>query len=492
MIDIDQCLSAAASGAYFHYTRYADDLFYSGPTDDWLSDVGTGQAVDQLISDSRLALKKAGFEVNRYKTHVWHKSIRQRVTGLTVNVKPNIPRPEWRKFRSFLHCVEVNEIQPFAAKYAQGYMAFVQMIDAYKAEKLRRQYPWIWTTKSDQPGFDYSQYRKFCVHWIKGRGLFIIDKEKRVINLTTYDDSDEDYCCNNGRSSGQESGSRATRIFDSSTIIHDDRLRKAAIGKYLSILPDILRQEREQNERLKAEERNLQQAREAANRIRAIEQKIRETAISRGISEAQFEVIRSSDQYVRHELFSMRTGFHAWLSPDENDYYGISWEGTVSALWQPSPFSKWSTTEDATINRLISYFDRLANLSVGSESPSFIKGRQMLAAPRALLGDLNEVGIPLDRFAFLLESDIYLLVLTVFVCSPRWHSFGREEQFWSVAASQLGSLLTRLQIDSLRYRFGAFVNSDQISTFPDEFECRQVFRQRLDMFKRILELGPMT
>ncbi len=93
--DVDRALSDFAEANSLVYTRYADDLTFSG--DDWIDD---GAVV--VISD---IVGKAGFELNRNKTKFMGPGDRKEVTGVVVNDGLNAPR-EWRNWaRGYLHSV---------------------------------------------------------------------------------------------------------------------------------------------------------------------------------------------------------------------------------------------------------------------------------------------------------------------------------------------------------------------------------------------------
>ena len=73
---------------------------------------------------------------------------RQNVTGVVVNAKPKVSRRDIRIFRSFLHHLTNEGVNKMSAKigkdamnYAQGYWAFVNMVNAEQGAKLMDKYP---------------------------------------------------------------------------------------------------------------------------------------------------------------------------------------------------------------------------------------------------------------------------------------------------------------------------------------------------------------
>lgn len=75
------------------YTRYADDLTFSGDT------VNT----TRLISYVKMLVSTKGFSVNDEKTKVMGRGMRQTVTGVVVNDKMQVPREYRKKIRQEMY-----------------------------------------------------------------------------------------------------------------------------------------------------------------------------------------------------------------------------------------------------------------------------------------------------------------------------------------------------------------------------------------------------
>lgn len=124
---LDRKLAALSAARGFVYTRYADDLSFSG---------GSWQAAQRLFFAVRRALRAAGFEPHPKKVRFMSRGGRQRVTGLAVNDKPSVPRAERRRLRAILHNVSRHGLvsenweghDDFAA-HLRGKVAFVTMAD---------------------------------------------------------------------------------------------------------------------------------------------------------------------------------------------------------------------------------------------------------------------------------------------------------------------------------------------------------------------------
>ncbi len=111
------------------YTRYADDLTFSFQRED--PEVRLGRFlwwVDGIC-------QQEGFTERADKRRVLRNKHQQRITGLVVNDKVNIPRVDRRRFRAILHnCArhglasQAKDHADFPA-YLAGYAAYVHMVD---------------------------------------------------------------------------------------------------------------------------------------------------------------------------------------------------------------------------------------------------------------------------------------------------------------------------------------------------------------------------
>lgn len=136
---MDIRLKGKAESLGFNYTRYADDLTFSGPKDS-MKDTG------KLLKDVTSIVSNEGFEVHPDKTRVFHKSRRQEVTGIVVNKKLSVSRDDIKKFRAILHNCEKHGIEsqnkekhPNFIAYLRGYCSYISMVDCEKGKKFREQ-----------------------------------------------------------------------------------------------------------------------------------------------------------------------------------------------------------------------------------------------------------------------------------------------------------------------------------------------------------------
>jgi RNA-directed DNA polymerase len=135
---LDVRLAAAAEVLGARYTRYADDLAFSGGE----QLARSAQRFHLLVC--RIALEQ-GFEVNTRKTRVMRQSVRQRLTGIVVNAHPNLARGELDALKATLfNCVRfgpqsqnIGGHADFRAHLA-GRIAYVQALNPLRGETLQK------------------------------------------------------------------------------------------------------------------------------------------------------------------------------------------------------------------------------------------------------------------------------------------------------------------------------------------------------------------
>lgn len=88
----DSSIAEYIKGLDVTYTRYADDLTFSGDFD-----------VPDLMHRVSDMLAVFGYRLNHGKTKAMYQSDRQMVTGIVVNKRPNVPRDYRRRLRAALH-----------------------------------------------------------------------------------------------------------------------------------------------------------------------------------------------------------------------------------------------------------------------------------------------------------------------------------------------------------------------------------------------------
>ncbi|MGA9870600.1 MAG: reverse transcriptase family protein [Rhodococcus sp. (in: high G+C Gram-positive bacteria)] len=94
---LDIRLTGLARSMGLRYTRYADDLAFSGTCD-----------ADVVLWTVGTIVRDEGFGLNHTKTRVRRAHKRQQLTGLVVNDWPSVPRPEYDELRAILHNCSVH------------------------------------------------------------------------------------------------------------------------------------------------------------------------------------------------------------------------------------------------------------------------------------------------------------------------------------------------------------------------------------------------
>lgn len=126
----DEEISRAAEARDCHYSRYADDLTFSGD----------GRAVE-LLGIARRTLSQIGLRLDDKKTNIYRKGRRQIVTGLAVNERVSVPRRLRRRMRAAVHAVEHGDAPTWHGKEEtiaalRGRLQFTRNVNEIEAEAL--------------------------------------------------------------------------------------------------------------------------------------------------------------------------------------------------------------------------------------------------------------------------------------------------------------------------------------------------------------------
>jgi hypothetical protein len=118
----DKAISKACLKYNVSYTRYADDLTFSG-SENTLS----------ILPFVKKVLEDLGFRIKEGKTNVYRRGRRQLVTGLVVNEKPHVPRAIRKKIRAAVHSFTNNGHAHWKGKalnfnQLQGRVAFLKQV----------------------------------------------------------------------------------------------------------------------------------------------------------------------------------------------------------------------------------------------------------------------------------------------------------------------------------------------------------------------------
>jgi len=135
---LDARLAGWSAGRGLVYSRYADDLTFSGnlPTPDDRA---------RLVRIVTAIVEDCGFRVNPRKTCWFGQQRAQRVTGIVVNRHPNIARTDFDRLKAILtNCIRHGPADQNRDGHADfrawlcGTLAWFASINAARTEKLRR------------------------------------------------------------------------------------------------------------------------------------------------------------------------------------------------------------------------------------------------------------------------------------------------------------------------------------------------------------------
>jgi hypothetical protein len=104
------------------YTRYADDITISFPRD-------YPKKVRGMVQAVRRQLKAHGYQMHGDKLRIRRQHQQQKVTGLVVNERVNLPRQIRRKLRAVEHHHKTNRPATLTPEQLAGWRALQQMIE---------------------------------------------------------------------------------------------------------------------------------------------------------------------------------------------------------------------------------------------------------------------------------------------------------------------------------------------------------------------------
>lgn len=134
---LDQRLNGLAHKHGFDYTRYADDLTFSGDSLD---------KTLRILAAAQRIIATEGFAVNGKKTRLLRRTGQQTVTGIVVNDKLNVPRTLRRQLRAILHnaaktglAAQNRDGRDHFEAYLRGMIGFINEANPLEANRLAEQ-----------------------------------------------------------------------------------------------------------------------------------------------------------------------------------------------------------------------------------------------------------------------------------------------------------------------------------------------------------------
>ena len=135
---LDCRLAGLARCVGAEYTRYADDLAFSG-------DAVFESRVECFSHLAAAIALDEGFRVHFCKTRIMRQGVRQHLAGIVTNQHPNVIRVDFDRLKAILHnCVKFGldsqnrEAHPAFRAHLEGRVNFVESINPAKGERLRR------------------------------------------------------------------------------------------------------------------------------------------------------------------------------------------------------------------------------------------------------------------------------------------------------------------------------------------------------------------
>jgi hypothetical protein len=134
---LDCRLAGLAQAAGAEYTRYADDLAFSG-------DDRFDQSASRFSVHIMAVALEEGFQVNAHKTRIMRQSVRQHLAGLVTNQHANIKRSDFDQLKAILtNCLrhgpatQNRNAHPNFRAHLEGRISFIQSIHPERGAKLR-------------------------------------------------------------------------------------------------------------------------------------------------------------------------------------------------------------------------------------------------------------------------------------------------------------------------------------------------------------------
>ncbi len=135
---LDCRLTGLADWAGAAYSRYADDLAFSGGAD-------VARRIDRYAAQIGAIASDEGWHVQHHKTRVMPRSVQQRLTGLVVNTRVNCARRDTDTLRAILTnsvrhgaASQNHERRPDFRAYLMGRIGWVRSVNPLKAERLQQ------------------------------------------------------------------------------------------------------------------------------------------------------------------------------------------------------------------------------------------------------------------------------------------------------------------------------------------------------------------
>lgn len=137
---LDRRLAGLAARLNANFTRYADDLSFSGER----------HIVSPLVKAVPQIIRDEGFGVNAHKSRILPSTKRQMITGVVVNDHVNVPRHTFDRLKAMIHTCRLPSdgrlADPAFRASLLGKIAWVEQVNQHKGQKLRRLLETSWNS----------------------------------------------------------------------------------------------------------------------------------------------------------------------------------------------------------------------------------------------------------------------------------------------------------------------------------------------------------
>jgi len=142
LLKADEILITEARKRNCNYSRYADDLTFSGD-----------HGAVELLGVAKNVLNSVGLALDEKKTNIFRRGRRQMCTGLVVNVTPNVPRRLRKRLRAAVHAMSQGKKPTWHGREIsmaslRGHLEYHRMISPEGTEKLIAEFNAFTSTKN--------------------------------------------------------------------------------------------------------------------------------------------------------------------------------------------------------------------------------------------------------------------------------------------------------------------------------------------------------
>ncbi len=134
---LDYRLDGLAKHYGFEYSRYVDDITFSGTKNEY-------EHITSILKYSKKIVSEENFILHPDKLRIMKKKQKQEVTGIVVNKKLNIDRKTLKRFRALLFQIEKDGIEGKSwnggsnvLAQIDGFSNFVYQVDKEKGQRLK-------------------------------------------------------------------------------------------------------------------------------------------------------------------------------------------------------------------------------------------------------------------------------------------------------------------------------------------------------------------